>query len=158
MFALEGIPMNQGTKSALATAMAGLGLLIPASMGLLVSGFPTIWCSLPMLTMTVAVPLADRGLWHAAVVVPMLCFFVWHPGLFRGESKVPWRSFVLLIIIILFSVAYFVASWKRGLQYQGSRFTHAVCAVHAAWAAFLALAFARSWKEPSSFSCNLFVH
>jgi hypothetical protein len=158
MFDREEIPVNQGTKSALATGVAGLGLLIPASMGLLVSGFPTIWCPLPTLTMMAAIPLADRRLWKAAIVVPMLCFFVWNPGLFRGQSKVPWRSYVLLIILILLSVAYFVTSWKSGLKYQGSRFTHVVCAVNATWAACLALAFGRSWKEPSSFSYNLFVH
>jgi hypothetical protein len=138
--------------------MAGLGLLIPASMGLLVSGVPTIWCPFPTLTVLPAFLLSNIGLWKVAVAVPMLCFFVWHPGLFSGESKVPRRSYVLLIIAILLSFAYFVASWKWGLQYQGSRFTHVVCAVNAIWAAFLALAFARSWKEPSSFRYNLFVH
>ncbi len=88
----------------------------------------------------------------------MLCFFVWHPGLFRGESKVPRRSYVLLVVAILLSVAYFVTSWEWGLHYEGSRFTHVVCALNAAWVALLALAFARSWKETSSFRYSLFVH
>jgi hypothetical protein len=149
--------VNHVSKSAIATGMAGLGLLIPASMGLLVSGVPTIWCPLPALTVLPAFLLSSRGLWKAANAIPMLCFFAWHPGLFRGESKVPKRSYALLIIAELLSVAYFVMSWKWGLQYQGSQFTHAVCAVNALWIAFLALGFARAWRTPSSFRYSLFL-
>jgi hypothetical protein len=138
--------------------MAGLGLLVPASMGLLVSGVPTILCPLPALTVIPAFLLSNLGLWKAAIVVPTLCFFAWNPGLFRGDAKVPKRSYALLIILILLGIADFVAEWNLGLRYRGSLFTHVVCAVNAIWAAFLALAFARSWKEPSSFRYNLFVH
>ena len=38
------------SKSGVATIIAGLGLLIPASLGLLVSNVPTILCPFPALT------------------------------------------------------------------------------------------------------------
>jgi len=32
------------------------------------------------------------------VMVPMLLFFAWNPQLFRGEARVPQRSYVLLLV------------------------------------------------------------
>jgi hypothetical protein len=152
--------MNRGSESAVATGMAGLGLLIPASLGLLVSGVPTIWCPFPILTILPSFLLAEHehGLWKVAVAVPMLCFFAWHPGLFRGESRVPKRSYVLLMITALLSVVYFVTSWELGSRYQGLLFTREVCAANVAWVGFLGLAFARAWKQPFSFKYSLFLH
>jgi hypothetical protein len=93
------------------------------------------------------------------VAVPMLLFFAWHPGLLRGEARVPKRSYVLLIMAILLGIADFVTSWNWGLRYQGSHHTHAVCAVNVGWVVFLALAFARVWKKPtSSFGFSLLLH
>jgi len=138
--------------------MAGLGLLIPASVGLLVSGVPTILCPFPTLTVLPAFLLSNLRLWKTAIAVPMLCFFLWHPGLLRGDAKIPKRSYVLLIVLILLSIADFIAGWNWGLQYQGSQYAHAVCAINVAWAVFLVLVFARSWKKPPSFVCSLFLH
>jgi hypothetical protein len=46
----------------------------------------------PGLTVIPAFLLSDLHLWKAAVAVPMLLFFAWPPGLFRGEGDVPNRS------------------------------------------------------------------
>ena len=138
--------------------MAGLGLLIPASIGLLASAVPTILCPLPTLTVLPAFFLPDSHLWKAAVAVPTLLFFAWQPGLFSGEAKIPKRSYVLVLILILLSIAYFVASWNWGMQYQGPKYTHAVCVINAGWAVLLAFLFAQSWKKPSTFKLNLFLH
>jgi hypothetical protein len=146
------------TKSGVATMLAGLGLLIPASVGLLVSGVPTILCPFPLVTILSAFLLHGQGSLKAAVAVPTLLFFAWHPGLFRGDAKIPKRSYVLLIVLILLSIADFIAGWNWGLQYQGPQYTHAVCAINVAWAVFLLLAFARSWKKPPSFVYSLFLH
>jgi hypothetical protein len=150
--------VTPGSKSAVAAGMAGLGLLIPASMGLFVSNVPTILCPFPALTVIPAFFLSDRYFWRAAVLVPVLFFFVWHPGLFRGETKIPKRSYGLLLVAILLGIADFVTSWNWGLHYQGIRYLRVVCAVNVAWAAFLVFAFARSWKAPSTFRSNLFLH
>jgi hypothetical protein len=142
------------SKTAVATMMAGVALLIPASIGLLISGAPTILCPFPALTVIPAF-LFSR---YLAVAAPMVLFFAWHPGLFRGEGIAPKRSYVLLIILILLSVVDFVTSWNWGLQYQGSHHTYGVCAVNVGWVVFLTLAFARGWKKPSSFGFSLFLH
>jgi hypothetical protein len=146
------------SKSVVATMMAGLGLLIPASVGLLVASVPTILCPFPLITVWPAFFLSGQGMLYTAVAVPMLLFFAWHPGLLHGDAKIPKRSYVLLIAVILLDVAYFGTSWKWGLQYQGAHYTHVVCAVNIAWAAFLVLAFARTWKKPQSFAYSLFLH
>jgi hypothetical protein len=146
------------SKNTIATIAAGLGLLIPASIGLLASDVPTILAPFPLLTVLPAFLLSGVGIYKVAVGVPMLLFFAWHPGLFRGHAKVPKRSYVLLIILILLAVADFAWGWNWGLQYQGSQYTHTVCAINFAWAVFLILAFARSWKKPPSFAYSLFLH
>jgi len=138
--------------------IAGVGLLIPASVGLLLSNIPTMLSPFPALTVLPAFLLFDRHFWKAAVAVPMLLFFVWQPGLFRGEVTVPKRSYVLLTIATVVSVVNFVAGWNWGLQYQGPQYVHVVCAVNVAWVAFLIFAFTRRRKAPLSFSFNLFLH
>lgn len=150
--------MTADSKGAIATAAAGLGLLIPASLGLLVTDVPTVLCPFPLITVVPAFFLSGQGMLKLAVAVPMLLFFAWHPGLLHGDAKIPKRSYILLLAVILLDVADFVTSWNWGLQYQGAHFTHVVCAVNVAWAAFLVLAFARTWKKPSSFAYSLFLH
>jgi len=150
--------VHLSSKSAVATLISGLGLLVPASMGLLVSNVPTILCPFPAMTPLPAFLISDLHLWKFAVVVPMLFFFVWHPGLLRGEPKIPKRSYGLLLIAILLSIADFVTSWNWGLHYQGPKYTHVVCAVNVAWAVFLSFSFVRAWKNSSTFKASLFLH
>jgi len=51
---------------------------------------------------------------------------------------------------------YFLGSWKYGIQYQGSLFTHSVCIVNAVWLLLLWGLFL--WKfSRSSFAANLFL-
>ena|SRR5882757_6028638 len=150
--------MTPVSRSAVETGMAGLALLIPASMGLFFSNAPTILCPFPAMTVIPAFLLSDLHLWKVAVVVPILFFFLWHPGLFRGEARIPKRSSFLLLALITLGVVDFVTSWNWGLHYQGLRYLRAVCTVNAVWAGFLLLAFVRSWKVQSTFKFNLFVH
>ena len=150
--------MSSNSKVKAATFSTGLALVIPASIGLLWSGYPTVMCPFPLLTVLPAFLLSRLGMPYAAVAVPSLVFFLWHPGLFRGEGEVPRRSSVLLIAAIALSVADFAGGWKYVLQYQGAEHTRAVCLVNVAWAAFLVFAFARVWKVGSSFRMSLILH
>ena len=84
--------LDKTTKSGLVTLILGLSLLIPASIGLLLAGAPSVISSIPMLTAIPAISLFGG----AAVLIPTLFFFVWNPGLFRGEENVPKRSYGLL--------------------------------------------------------------
>src|SRR5262249_25948233 len=117
--------------------MAGLALLIPASCGLLLTGVPTVLCPLPLLTIIPAFLLSTWRLHYLAIGLPVLLFFLWRPGFFRGAPEIPRRSYVLLAIITVLSIIYFISSWRLGLQYQGAGYTRAVLIVNVAWAAVL---------------------
>ena len=145
-------------KNELTTVLAGSGLLIPASVGLLSAGAPTLLCPLPALTVIPAFLLYSAHLFRTAVLIPTLLFFAWNPGLFRGDVKVPKRSYVLLAVATVLSVIWFVGGWKYGLQYQGPRYTYAICLVNLVWLALLGATFGRSWKGQSSFKLNLALH
>ena len=152
--------MTPSAKNAGVTFVAGLGLLLPAALGLGLLGgsAPTMLAPLPALTLLPAFLLDGFGLAMAAVVVPTIFFFAWHPRLFRGETRVPKRSYALLAVATLLSAIDFVVDWKLGLKYHGLQYTYQVCIVDATWIAFLWFAFARNWKGGSSFKSSLFLH
>lgn len=144
--------------STVTTFLAGVGLLIPASLGLLVAGVPTKLCPLPLLTIIPAFVLSTWRLHYAAVTVPMILFFLWHPGLFHGEIGIPRRSYALVAGATLLSVLYFISGWRLGLEYQGAEHTRFVCVVNIAWVAFLIFAFGRTWKSGTTFWTGLMLH
>jgi len=65
--------VNSSSKPAVITFVAGLGLLIPAAIGLLLSGVPTVLSPFPALTAIPALFLSNLA--NGAVIVPMLLFF-----------------------------------------------------------------------------------
>ena len=107
-------------KSFAATVMAGLGLLVPASIGLRPTGTPATLYPFPALTFLPALALSAWHLERAAILVPALLFYAWDRGLFRGEANVPRRSYVLLAVVTALSAMYFVSNWNLGLEYQGT--------------------------------------
>jgi hypothetical protein len=140
-------------KSSVLTLGSGLALLIPAAAGLLLAGVPTIFCPLPALTV---IPAFFIG--PAAVIMPTVLFFLWHPGLFKGDSKVPRRTYALVATGAVLSIVWFVGGWKWGLQYQGTRHVRFVCIANIAWLVFLGFAFAIGRKRVASFKRSLFLH
>jgi hypothetical protein len=156
--------MTPKLTSRLVTLGCGIGLVIPALIGLgwLGSGSPTLISPLPVLTIVPAFLLAglfrDAAFFKIVSVLPTLLFLAWNPSLLRGEAKIPKRSYVLLSTAIVLSVAYFIASWKWGIQYQGIRYVHTICAINLVWIAFVGGVFALSLKRSSSFGLNLFLH
>jgi hypothetical protein len=143
-------------RSRLVTFIAGVALLVPASVGLLTSGVPTLLCPFPALTVVPAFFLDPGFAW--AVIVPALLFFAWNPRLFQGSAKIPKRSYALLGVVMVLNVIWFVLGWKYGLEYQGRKFTYSVCAVNLCWATFLGVLFAHQRKGKASFRANLLVH
>src|SRR5260221_5534012 len=107
-------------KSAWITFAAGLCLLIPAWIGLFPAYGPTVLSPLPALTVLSAM----AGLAYGAVAVPSLLFFVWNPGLFRGDAKVPKRAYWPPGTGIILNASLFVVRWKRGVQYPRVRYTY----------------------------------
>jgi hypothetical protein len=134
------------------TLLAGLSLLLPALF--ILKQEDTIFYPHPGL---VLIPMFF-GLRWAAFAVPTLLFFVWNPGLFRGDAEIPRRSYVLLIVATLVNALWFIVGWKDGLAVQGAGYSYSVCMVNMVWVALLSVMFARSLKAGPSFKRNLLVH
>ena len=148
-------------KHILITSVAGLSLLIPGALGLglFLPGAPTVFSPLPALTVIPTLLLDNlhvRG--NVAVILPVFFFLLWNPQLFRGEVKVPRRSYVLLAALIVLTVIDLVLSWKWGVQYEGPQYTAVVSSVNIAWLTFLGLAFARTRKGTNTLQTSLFLH
>jgi hypothetical protein len=145
-------------RGTLITLLSALGLMIPASIGLFLSGVPTIFSPLPALTVIPALLLTQWHLEHAAVLLPTLFFLLWNPQLFRAEGKIPRRSYVLFALLAALSAIDFAISWKWGLQYQGPLYTAIVCSINMAWIGFLSVGFYRCFKTAPTFRASLVVH
>jgi hypothetical protein len=145
-------------ESAKLTRIIGFTLFFPAVIGLGFGGVPSVLGPFPALTVLPAFHLSARPLSLAVLFVPVLLFFAWNPGLFRGDAKIPKRSYVLLALATVLSIFWFVSGWSYGLKYRGPEFTYVVCIVNIAWIAFLWVMFARAWRVGSSFKTNLFLH
>jgi hypothetical protein len=140
------------------TLISGLVLVIPATIGLFLTGVPTLLCPLPYLTVVPALLLSGMHLQYAAVLIPVILFFAWNPGLFRGSSTIPKRTYILFVIAAVMSVIWFIPGWKYGLQYQGPTYTHYICVLNIAWIAGIGvLLFLRRNHHPS-FASNLAFH
>jgi hypothetical protein len=154
--------VNATSKYTLMTTVAGLGLVPPAAVGL--GLFPsqydqTVLTPYPALTFFPYLWLSSNHNWgNAAVMLPMLLFFLWSYQLFRGAGKVPRRSYVFLALLTVLSVIDFVVNWKLGMRYQGAKFMAVVCSVNIVWLACLGLGFARARNRTTSWGTSLFLH
>jgi len=146
--------LSSSIKSEPLTLVAGLSLMLPLPFMMFTKDMPSEIYPLPVV---VAIP-ALLGLRYAAVAIPMLLFFLWNPALFRGEVKVPHRSYILLVTTTVLSIPWFVLGWKYGLEFQGSRYNYSVLAINIGWLAILWTMAARSRKKEPSFQASLFLH
>jgi hypothetical protein len=147
--------MNTALQTKVVTSAVGLSLLLPALCWLFfVHEAPSALYPFPAL---VFIP-ALLGLRQAAVVVPVVGFFTWNPGLVGGDSVLPRRSSILLLAATLLNVLWFIVGWKDGVSMQGLRYTYWVSAVNAVWIALLWMLFAKMRKAGPSFKVNLLFH
>jgi len=65
-------------RGTLITFLSALGLLGPTSIGLFLSGVPTVFSPFPALTVIPALTLAQWHLEYAAVLIPTLLFLLWN--------------------------------------------------------------------------------
>ena len=147
-------------KASYQTIAVGLGLAPLAWIGCFSHGVPTLICPLPTMTIMPAFLLASPPSHlpvRLATLVPVVLFFAWSPGLFRGKMRVPKRSWALLITLTVLSVIYFVGSWRYGIQYQGREYTVGVCAINLVWIVVL-WAILYSSSRARSFRANLLFH
>ena len=138
------------------TVLAALLLVVPATLGLFLTGVPTIFC--PLSTLTILPAFALSGLAPVVVLIPTLLFFAWNPTLFRGVPTPPRRSYILFGVLAALSVVYFVLSWDNGVHYEGRAYTQSIIVVNAAWIALLTVLFVLSRTRKSSFVFNLTLH
>jgi hypothetical protein len=150
------VEFNQ--RSAVHTLLASSTLLIPAYIGLFLSGIPTILCPLPALTTIPALILSRWHVQYAALFLPTLLFLLWNPQLFRAEGKIPKRSFALFVLAAALNLVVFAMRWKWGLQYQGLHYTVVIVSINVMWTGFLTFVFRRSVTTIASFRRSLFVH
>ena len=140
-------------KNKLLTIAAGLSLLIPVLFWLFSKQGPSLLYPFPALMF-----IPSFLLRRAAVLVPVMLFFVWNPGLLGGQAKVPRRSYILLIAATVLSVVWFAVGWRDGLAVQGAKYNYAISGINALWIVVLWVLFSRSRKEEPSFRTNLAVH
>ena len=148
--------MNFSRRGTVITLLAALGLTVTASIGLFVSGAPTIFSPFPALTV-IPVLMLPQPLQYSGVLLPGLLFLFWNPQLMRLEGKVPKRTYILFALLAALSVLYFAESWKWGLQYQGPQFTAVICSINVAWIGFLTIAFRRCLRSTPTFGTSLFI-
>jgi hypothetical protein len=140
------------------TLVSGMALLVPSSIGLFLTGIPTVFAPLPALTVLPAFLFSPIHLGEAALAIPSILFFAWNPGLFKGSDKVPKRTYALLILACILDVLWFVGGWTYGKQYQGPLYTYIVCALNILWIALLGFMCVRSFRKEPSFKANLALH
>lgn len=128
--------------------------MLPVLFMLVSNDIPSVLYPLPVF---VVLP-AFFGLHYAAAAVPALLFFMWNPGLFRGDTKVPRRSYILLKIATLLTPVWLALGWKDGLEFQGRKYNYSVLAINVCWLFALWAMSARTRKAQPSFSGNLLFH
>jgi len=149
-------------KAPYLTIVVGLVLIPLAWVGCFSNEVPWLICPMPIVTvipafMLASPPLSSHLPYWLAVLVPTLLFFAWNPGLFRGNSRVPTRSWVILVVLSGLTGFYFVRSWRDGTQYQGGEYTIAILIVNILCIVFLWAILYRSWRL-ASFGANLLFH
>ena len=111
-------------RTATLAAGGAVGIVAMQSLGLFGGGAPCVLTSVHASGFPAFMglpPLLVVGLFVAL-------FFVWRPSLFSGESRVPVRTLLLLVIVSVLSAVVFVTGWNYGIKYQGALYIQ-VCLV-----------------------------
>lgn len=148
-----------GLKSNRLTLLAGLSLLLPPVIGVIHGVLfardetTSLFYPIPGL---VLLPLFFIG--PLAILVPMVFFFVWNPGLFYGDTKIPKRTYVLFAAATLLSPLWFLGGWRDGIVMQGPRYNFSVLAINVVCITVLWFVFVRNLKTEPTFRVNLLLH
>lgn len=134
-----------------ALAVVGVGLLLVV-LGAVSTGLLDIGAGSPSIVAPAGAPLilpAFMGAPFAMVLgIPAVLYWLVVWPVLRGRYAVPRLSVVVFAFLCLLSVAWFVAGWRYGVQYEGQRYT-VVCLILNAVLAALALALAmRGRRRP----------
>jgi hypothetical protein len=140
----------------LATLGAGIlvALIAAQSLGLLGAVWPFSLAPAPLpfvalLTAKIPTPLIP--------VLFALLFWLWSSQLFRGEAAVPKRTFVLVVVAGVWSVAGFLMGWDFGVRYQGRAYT-LLCLAMSIGMLWVSAVMLRRARSHPSFKLSLIAH
>jgi hypothetical protein len=91
------------------------------------------------------------------------CFFIsiiylmWSFPLAKGQKKIPIRSIILSVVLILLSAAYFYSGMKYGFEYQEEAYVKGVCTLNGIFWALLLVIYIINKRRPL-FVTNLLFH
>lgn len=140
-------------KTKFLAVAAGVSLLFPLLFLLVSKQGPTLLYPFPAL---IFIP--SFLLRRAAILVPTALFFLWNRGLIQGESRIPRRSYILLTLATILTIAWFGVGWRDGLAIQGARYSYGIAAINGLWIVFLWWLVARARTVEPSFGTNLVLH
>ena len=140
-------------------AAIAVGLGAATALGLFGRTVPSVPAPLPL-------PLFVFGLCGLPPVV-LACLaaaalLAWQPGLLRFEESspvapMPIRTWVLLALVLLFSLVGFVCGWKYGVQYQGIDYARQ-CAVISTGLATVSVVLSAVAARTKEFFVNVLAH
>jgi hypothetical protein len=108
---------------------------------------------MPLLTVVPAFWMG-RAYW-IAIVIPCALFFAWNPRLLFGATNIPLRSIALFALAAAFSIYWFFAAWRYGVEYQGWWHTYLMVGFNVVWIALIGFLCRR---RDVSFARNLLFH
>jgi hypothetical protein len=140
----------------LATLGAGIlvALIAARSVGLFGGASPFLLAPAPLIFVLLAAVDVPSPL------IPVLfagLFWLFSLQLFRGEAAVPKRTFVLVVVAGVWSVAGFIIGWDFGVRYQGRAYTLICLLVSACMLTVSAIMLRRARMHPS-FNLSLISH
>jgi hypothetical protein len=128
----------------LLAAIASIGLGLPSMPS------PSTYSPFPLMTMLPALILSELRLETAAVLVPVVLFFAWAPGLLMREaSRLPKRTVWAIATLTALTVLDFSIEWKHGVEFHGPQYTTTVALINVVWLGLLWWVAVRAWRQPS---------
>jgi len=121
-----------------------------------VSG-PEIYAPWPLLVFIPSFMLSQISPDIICVAPLAILFLFWNLQLFRGESRIPFRTIVALPPLIALDGLYITYSWDYSIEYQGSDYTLFVTFTNAAALLIISGLFLAARRFPS-FSMSLLFH
>ena len=83
-----------------------------------------------------------------------LLFYLLNIHLFKGISKVPFRSLILFILMLVLDVIFFIVSIPYGLRWQGTFYVIISLLINLISISIILFLYYRNYKKPS-YSTNL---
>ena len=99
-----------------------------------------------------------EAIWTGLATLPAGgAFLAWSYPLLLGRDRIPRRSAILALVIVLLTVAFFVFEWSYGLTFHGAVQTIGMAVYNVVGSGFVFWCFRRNRASPS-YASNLAFH